>query len=325
MQDAHDVFCNAVYAVKEGVQGFYDALLNHAQNMAVFSDELTICEQFLEGIPSDMLVALICNGGLAPEVNTGKEFVSEAKAYKNSIKTAAHYLEHSKKNMGEANDEQEEESAEANIKDACESKGTQEHGKEYMELEMYNNEYYTCGSNSEGLFALTEVPTSEHREKEPSNKVCMQKVQLAASKDTIDHSVLPAQDKKCLIIWVEVNSHQAWMLWDSESMTSEITPLFAYVAGIWVALLATPITLQLGTIGSCFIVNYGARVIMKAPGKNHNVYVDIANFDCYNIIIATPFMRTHKVFLDFVNDQVVIDGRATLAHKLELEDADCYA
>ncbi|KAG5338615.1 hypothetical protein C0989_006814 [Termitomyces sp. Mn162] len=97
MQDAHDAFCDAVYAVKEGVQGFYDALLNHAPNMAMFPNKFTICEWFLEGIPSDMLVALIHDGGLAPKVNTVKEFILEAKTYKSSIKTAAHYLECSKK------------------------------------------------------------------------------------------------------------------------------------------------------------------------------------------------------------------------------------
>ncbi|KNZ79218.1 hypothetical protein J132_09729, partial [Termitomyces sp. J132] len=119
-----------------------------------------------------------------------------------------------------------------------------------------------------------------------------------------------------------VNSHRAWMSWDSGSTISGITPLFAHVAGIWVAPLATPITLQLGTIGSCSIVNYGARVTMKVPSKICNVYVDVANFSCYNMIIGTLFMRTHKVLLDFANDQVIIDRRATPAHKLELEDAN---
>ncbi|KAG5349981.1 hypothetical protein C0989_000922 [Termitomyces sp. Mn162] len=160
--------------------------------------------------------------------------------------------------MSEANNEQEKEPAEADVEDAFESEGTQEHGEEYVELETYDNKYYTCGSDSEGLFALTEVPTSEHREKEPSNKVHMQKVQLAVSKNAIDHPVLPAQVKECLVTWVEVNGHWMWMLWVSGSTTSRITPLFAHVAGIWVALLATPITLQLGMIGSCSIVNYGA-------------------------------------------------------------------
>ncbi|KAG6914456.1 hypothetical protein DXG01_017172 [Tephrocybe rancida] len=95
MQDTHEVFRKAAYIAEDGVQGYYDSLLNHAQNMAVYPDEYTICEKFLDGIPSDMLIALICNGGLSPEVNTVEDFVSEAKAYETSLKTATHYLERS--------------------------------------------------------------------------------------------------------------------------------------------------------------------------------------------------------------------------------------
>ncbi|KAG6823176.1 hypothetical protein H0H92_011151 [Tricholoma furcatifolium] len=96
MQDAREAFRLAVYRTKDGVQGYYDVLLEHAQNMIVYPDEMTIREKFLEGIPEDMLVSLICDGGLAPEVNTIEEFVSEAKAYENSLKTASHYLERAK-------------------------------------------------------------------------------------------------------------------------------------------------------------------------------------------------------------------------------------
>ncbi|KAG5349072.1 hypothetical protein C0989_006180 [Termitomyces sp. Mn162] len=75
--------------------------------------------------------------------------------------------------VGEANNEQEEEPAEVDVEYAFESNGTQEHGKEYIELEMYNNEYHTYSNDSEGLFALTEVPAGKHREREPSNEVHM--------------------------------------------------------------------------------------------------------------------------------------------------------
>ena len=78
--------------VEEGVQGFYEALLNEAQNMAIFPDEF-IWEQFLKGI--EMFIALIIDGSLAPEVNTVKEFVAKAWAYKNSVKTMVHYVGHS--------------------------------------------------------------------------------------------------------------------------------------------------------------------------------------------------------------------------------------
>ncbi|KAG6914112.1 hypothetical protein DXG01_002367 [Tephrocybe rancida] len=93
MQDAREAFRKAVYIIEDDVQGYYDSLLNHAQNMAEYPDEYTIREKFLDGIPSDMLIALIRDGGLSPEVNTVEDFVSEAKAYETSLKTATHYLE----------------------------------------------------------------------------------------------------------------------------------------------------------------------------------------------------------------------------------------
>ncbi|KAG6913592.1 hypothetical protein DXG01_005702 [Tephrocybe rancida] len=95
MKDAHEAFCKAAYIAEDGVQGYYDSLLNHAQNMAVYPDEYTIHEKFLGGILSNMLIALIHDGGLSPEVNTIEDFVSEVKAYETSLKMATHYLEHS--------------------------------------------------------------------------------------------------------------------------------------------------------------------------------------------------------------------------------------
>ena len=78
-----------------GVQGFHKALLDKAQNMAVFLDEFTIQEQFLKRIPYKMLMTLIIEGVLALEANTIKEFVAKDQAYENSIKTAVHYVGHS--------------------------------------------------------------------------------------------------------------------------------------------------------------------------------------------------------------------------------------
>ena len=88
MQDVRDMFCKIAYIVEEGVQGFYEALLDEDQNLAVFLNEFTIQEQFLKGSPYEMLMM---DGGLAPEVNIIKEFM----AYKSSVTTAAHYVGHS--------------------------------------------------------------------------------------------------------------------------------------------------------------------------------------------------------------------------------------
>ncbi|KAG5334253.1 hypothetical protein C0989_003660 [Termitomyces sp. Mn162] len=153
--------------------------------------------------------------------------------------------------VGDANNEQKEEPAEANEENAAESNRIQENDEEYVEFEMYENEYYTCGSDNKRLFALIEVPAGKHKKKKLSNK--------------------------------------------------------------------------LETIGGHSIVNYGAKMTMKVPDEFHNVYVNIANFNFHDMIIGTPFIRAHRVLLDFENDQVVIEGIATPAHKLELEDADGHA
>ncbi|KAG6807230.1 hypothetical protein H0H92_008298 [Tricholoma furcatifolium] len=61
----------------------------------MYPEEITLWEKFIKGLPADMLIALIRDGGLSPKVNTLEDFVSEVKAYENSVKTAAHYLERS--------------------------------------------------------------------------------------------------------------------------------------------------------------------------------------------------------------------------------------
>ena len=50
---------------------------------------------------------------------------------------------------------------------------------------------------------------------------------------------------------------------------------------------------------------------MEAPGIKDKTYVDIANFDHYNMIIGTPFMCTNKVILDFENNMVIANGVTT--------------
>jgi hypothetical protein len=47
MQDARENFHKVKYTPTLGVQGFYDALLEHVQNMAVYPDSYTILEEFM--------------------------------------------------------------------------------------------------------------------------------------------------------------------------------------------------------------------------------------------------------------------------------------
>ncbi|KAG6858378.1 hypothetical protein C0995_000434, partial [Termitomyces sp. Mi166 len=91
MQEAHEAFRTAVYDAQTGVQTFYEELIGHAQNMAVYLDEFTIRETFLDGIPAEMCHALICNNNLSSEVNTVAEFLTYAIRYEQSACTAMHY------------------------------------------------------------------------------------------------------------------------------------------------------------------------------------------------------------------------------------------
>ena len=53
-------------------------------------------------------------------------------------------------------------------------------------------------------------------------------------------------------------------------------------------------------------------------------YVDIANFDRYNMIVGTPLMRRNKVLLDFGTDEVVINGKRTPAIKVRVKNLDIH-
>ena len=99
------------------------------------------------------------------------------------------------------------------------------------------------------------------------------------------------EEKECLATWVGVNGLKAWALWDSGSTTMGITPSFAEIAKVPVNTLEDPHILQLGTIGSRSTIKYGADVDIKIDDLETKSYIDIANFDCYDMIIGTLFLR----------------------------------
>ena len=108
---------------------------------------------------------------------------------------------------------------------------------------------------------------------------------------------------------MEINGLQAWTLWDSGSTTTGITPAFAELAKIPVDELEDPHVLQLGTVGSRSAIKYGADVNINVEGEKMSIYVDIANFDQYEMIVGTPFMRRNKVLLDFDKNEVIINEK----------------
>ena len=62
MQDARAAFFVAHYTEDKGIQGFYDTLVDHAQNMVVYPDAYQIVEMFLCSIPAYIHEHMIKDG-----------------------------------------------------------------------------------------------------------------------------------------------------------------------------------------------------------------------------------------------------------------------
>ena len=122
---------------------------------------------------------------------------------------------------------------------------------------------------------------------------------MRVSKESRLRPMIPQGMKECLAMLIDIAGYQAWTLWDSGSTTTGITPSFINVAKIKVFLLSNPHILQLGTVGSQAAVNFGTYVHISMYGLLREEYVDVANFDHYDMIIGTPFMCARKVVLDF--------------------------
>ncbi len=123
---------------------------------------------------------------------------------------------------------------------------------------------------------------------------------------------LTGAQKQCLASLIKIGDKESWALWDSGSTTTGITPALAQIAGIKVHELLDPHILQLGTVGSRSTIKYGADVNLTLGNTTIPNYVDIANFDRYDMIIGKPFMRTNQVKLDFANNIIEINNEKLL-------------
>ena len=133
---------------------------------------------------------------------------------------------------------------------------------------------------------------------------------------------VPPEDKECLATYIKVGDLDAWTLWDSGSTTSGITPHYAKVANVVVDTLSDPHILQLGTVGSHSIIKFEVDTTLTIGGQHYPFYVDVANFDHYDMIIGTPFMCKNRVILDFNDNCVIINGTRWPATKVERKGND---
>ena len=73
--------------------------------------------------------------------------------------------------------------------------------------------------------------------------------------------------------------------------------------------LEQPVTLQLGCVGSRSKINYGTEDKVNFASISCKSYLDVANLDRYDCIVGTPFMRRHKIALNFRGNEIVIRGK----------------
>ena len=128
---------------------------------------------------------------------------------------------------------------------------------------------------------------------------------------TGEHPPKTDSNRRYMVALVKVNGLEAYALLDSSSTTMSITNNFARVAKLSVLQLENPVTLQLGTIGSWSMINYGTKAqIELGPIKEDDAYLNIVNIDQYDMIIGTPFMRKHKFVVDFGHNTFSVCGQA---------------
>jgi hypothetical protein len=128
--------------------------------------------------------------------------------------------------------------------------------------------------------------------------------------------------KLLLATFVKVGGLEAWVLWDTGSSTTGVTPSFAAAAKLTVHPLDAPMNVQLGTTGSRSSITYGLHTQVITHGSVSNEYLDVVNFDCYDMVIGIPFIRKHKVVVDVANEQVIINGKPIKALPVLVGDDD---
>ncbi|KIY61951.1 hypothetical protein CYLTODRAFT_362154 [Cylindrobasidium torrendii FP15055 ss-10] len=117
----------------------------------------------------------------------------------------------------------------------------------------------------------------------------------------------PRSDRTLLTSWVSINGLKAYVLWDSGSTSTAVSPAFASISKLQCFALTEPVKLQLGTVGSRSMINYGADAPVGLPGCA-SAYFDVVNIDTYDAIIGASFMRQHKVKMDFQTMEVLMNG-----------------
>ena len=465
MQDAREGFRKVRYSTALGVQGYYDSLLGHAQNMAVYPDAYTMLEEFMAGLPQAMLTRCFRDHRLTAEANSLEDWVGAAKEIERCDRTESYYKErsrnktpmvltpsatkpatkatttpkrggfksqwqprrdreeetppqntpkpreyqrgrtnraaqggrkgtpkaapsndkqcfncdgvghfasdcpHPKKtreyvraartSAGDDGDDEDEDDGErtmlghnsTHVDDRSSILDGNEEQAETYEIEVSAGDFYeNVDADPEYIASLHAFPLKDLGNDAVSAPSKTRTIGIPAPPRLLAGAVTPRtttstnanttkykfqhmgktrlrpvvapDDKDCLATWVTVGDLAAWTLWDSGSTTTGVTPAFAELAKLRIDTLEDPHVLQLGTVGSRSIIKYGANVRVAVANVRTVSYVDIANFDRYDMIVGTQWMRQHKVILDFTANRVIIDGVSIPAVRISAKETD---
>ena len=116
-------------------------------------------------------------------------------------------------------------------------------------------------------------------------------------------------DNQPISVFWEIGRIKAHCLIDSGCKGIMISPNFIRAVKIEPFPLDKPIGIQLAVTGSKSVINYGTNATIKYDGKELKEYFDIINIDYCDAILGTPFLRKHKVIIDFINNCLRVKDR----------------
>ena len=124
---------------------------------------------------------------------------------------------------------------------------------------------------------------------------------------------------QCMTIKTKVNRCRAYIMIDTESTKTFMSPAFEKVTGMNIFPLEQWLTLQLGCIGSHSKITHGGKSHIEIGSHSSKIYFNVANINHYDCILGIPFLQERKAILNFMDQKIHIgDVRIYL-----LDEAAC--
>lgn len=98
---------------------------------------------------------------------------------------------------------------------------------------------------------------------------------------------------------MHINGHKAHVLLDGGSMLNMILANFAAIHKLEMFQLKKPLKLQMATSGLRSVINYGAKAELHVGVLKEQRYFDMVNLNRYHVILGTPFLKHHRVLLNY--------------------------